>query len=201
MNTKNIDLEIFNCNKCPEAAKYRAYPMPGFYGNKCYNNLAIVAQNPGLPNEKQKSKIYKFEEIYDDYIDGLKISPIGEFLLKILPIDFKYIFYSNVVKCAFPSQYPIDFETEFCKPYLMRQLEITKPRIIICLGAIALRAFRPGSSLTKCSLAYLRDSEYTIFPIFHPSYLNKLSTEEALKYINQAKEKLARLVGEITLAE
>ena len=196
---RDLNLEIFNCNKCEEASKYRAYPMPGFYGKYCHNNVAIIAQNPGLPNATQKSKAWKFEEIDDDYLIGLANSPVGEFLLQLLPFDLDYALYTNVVKCAFPSRYKIDKELPICHEYLKKQLEIVDPRIIICIGAPALSYFLPEANLTKASLTSTVVGRGIVIPVFHPSYLNRMSEEEKVTYLKKANSALASLVEDIGL--
>jgi len=193
---KNLDLQIFNCDKCSEAKKYRAYPMPGFYGSNCFNNVAIIAQNPGLPNEVQKQKTFTFDEIEQDYIEGVFKAPIGDFLNTLLDMHVQDIFYSNVVKCAFPSGYQLNSEVDNCKEYLKSQLEIVKPRIVICIGALALHYFLPGVNLAKYSLKTIYSTSWKIFPIYHPAYLSRFSDITRKEYLSHATEKLKELLDE-----
>lgn len=165
--------------------------MPGFYGKNCQGKLAIVAQCPGLPNELQKSKVYSFEEIEEDYINGLVISPIGKFLDKILTVDLQDIFYSNVVKCAFPSGYFMEYEIPRCQGYLHRQIKVVEPKLIIAIGTVALQYFKPGMSMQKGALQILKYHHSTLLPTYHPSYINRWIKDDQTVYM----EKLTSIIG------
>lgn len=48
------------------------------------------------------------------------------------------IYIANIVKCRPPdNRNPLRCEWEACMPYLQRQLEILKPKVVICLGKVA----------------------------------------------------------------
>ena len=194
---KELDLEIFNCVKCPGVQEFRVYPMPGFYGSDCYGQFAVIAQNPGTPNEYQRRHKFVFSEIEEDYIDGLKKSPIGMFLDLILPsnINLEQVFYTNIVKCAKKEQ-NLDDEAANCDKYIARQLDIVKPKIIITLGNLALRYFCPGMNIKAASLKHIEhDRRWLVLPLFHPSYLNRLSYEEGKKYIEDANKLISYHAG------
>jgi uracil-DNA glycosylase family 4 len=194
INHLELDKEIFKCDKCEKVKDYRAYPMPGFYGDNCFEKFAVIAQNPGLPNEYQKSKSFAFIDIEEDYIDGLKKSPIGAFLDLVLPssVSLDQVFYTNTVKCAAEPGSQLIEEISNCSLYLRRQLEIIKPKIIITLGGMALNFFRPGMSIKAASLKRLQgDKSYTIIPLFHPSYISRLDYDKGKKYIEDANREIA----------
>jgi uracil-DNA glycosylase family 4 len=71
----------------------------------------------------------------------------GQLLNKILEaIRFKRedVFICNILKCRPPNNRdPLPEEIGHCEPYLWKQLEIIKPKMILCLGRIA------GQSLLK----------------------------------------------------
>jgi uracil-DNA glycosylase family 4 len=52
----------------------------------------------------------------------------------------KHLFISNIIKCRPPdNRMPTPAEAEVCMPWLMNQIEILDPKIIILLGATALK--------------------------------------------------------------
>jgi uracil-DNA glycosylase family 4 len=59
-------------------------------------------------------------------------------LLPGLPLDRSTVYICNVLKCRPPeNRNPLPHEVESCSPYLRRQLEALRPRIICCLGKFA----------------------------------------------------------------
>jgi DNA polymerase len=100
----------------------------------------------------------------------------GQLLTKILEaIHFKReeIFICNILKCRPPNNRdPQAEEIDLCEPYLWKQLEIIKPKLILCAGRIA------GQSLlkTNASLGQLRGKmhDYRGIPLmvtYHPAAL------------------------------
>ncbi len=100
----------------------------------------------------------------------------GQLLTKILEsIHFKReeVFICNILKCRPPNNRdPQPEEVELCEPYLWKQLELIKPKVILCVGRIA------GQSLlkTNASLAVLRGEvhNYRGIPLmvtYHPAAL------------------------------
>ncbi len=65
----------------------------------------------------------------------------GQLLNKILEaIHFKRdeVYICNILKCRPPNNRdPLAEEVDSCEPYLWKQLELLKPKIIVCLGRIA----------------------------------------------------------------
>ena len=65
---------------------------------------------------------------------------------------------------------PHTLEIEACRPWLLAQLQIVRPRVIVTLGRHALAAFLPGAAIGECHGTPQRGPECTILPLYHPSY-------------------------------
>lgn len=100
----------------------------------------------------------------------------GQLLNKILEaVQFKReeVFIANILKCRPPdNRRPTPEEAEMCEPYLWKQIELIRPKIILCLGLTA------GQTLLKTteSLTQLRASTqlYRNIPVivtYHPAAL------------------------------
>jgi uracil-DNA glycosylase len=100
----------------------------------------------------------------------------GQLMNKILEaIQFKRddVYICNILKCRPPNNRdPLAEEIDFCEPYLWKQLEIIKPKMILCLGRIA------GQSLLKTNdtLSALRGKFFDyrgikLMVTYHPAAL------------------------------
>jgi len=98
----------------------------------------------------------------------------GQLLDKILAsagIDDVYI--TNVVKCRRPENRLLKKEeVEACWPYLVRQIELIKPRIIVCLGALATQQLvHPQAKITMVHGKIYTKGGIKIVPTYHPAAL------------------------------
>jgi len=89
----------------------------------------------------------------------------------LLPHDAVYL--THAVKCKpAGTKIPSDSEWNSCKPYLYRQIELVRPRIIVPLGPDAYRLISgdetPFEQVRGQKIAF---GEYTLIPIYHPQYL------------------------------
>jgi uracil-DNA glycosylase family 4 len=99
------------------------------------------------------------------------------------------VFIGNVVKCRPPNnREPLIDEVEACLPFLRRQIELLAPKIIVCLGKVALNNLLGTShSMGRIRGQLLRFSNIPLVPTYHPSYiLHKKEKEE----ISQAKREV-----------
>ena len=102
---------------------------------------------------------------------------LNEFLEKsgISRADDLYII--NTVKCRPPqNRVPSDEEKAQCAEYLLKQIEIVNPKVIIFCGATALKSFYPKKTPISKIRGEVLELEIggklrNCIPIFHPSYL------------------------------
>ena len=93
----------------------------------------------------------------------------------------KNVFITNVVKCRPPdNRNPASDEIAQCLPYLQRQIELIKPKLIVALGKVASNSLL-GKDKTLASLrGKLHDYNGTpLIVTYHPAYLLRSPTEKA----------------------
>ncbi len=99
------------------------------------------------------------------------------------------VFIGNVVKCRPPNnREPLPDEVEACLPFLHRQIELLCPKIIVCLGRVALNNLLGTShSMGRIRGQLLQFKHIPLIPTYHPSYiLHKKEKEE----ISRAKREV-----------
>ena len=100
----------------------------------------------------------------------------GQLLTKIIEaigLRREDVYIANVIKCRPPgNRNPEPDEVEQCQPFLFRQIDIIKPKVIVALGKFAaqclLKTDAPITRIRGREFAY-RDA--VLIPTYHPAYL------------------------------
>ena len=100
----------------------------------------------------------------------------GQLLTKVIEameLTRDKVYIANVIKCRPPNnRNPKRTEIESCEPYLIRQIELIKPKVICALGTFATQMLLR----TEVKISVLRGNfhEYRgtkVMPTYHPAYL------------------------------
>ena len=100
----------------------------------------------------------------------------GQLLTKIIEaIDLRRedVYIANVIKCRPPgNRNPEPDEVEQCEPFLFRQVDIIRPKVIVALGKFAAQCLLK----TDAPITRIRGREFTyrdsvLIPTYHPAYL------------------------------
>src|SRR5207244_11475528 len=96
------------------------------------------------------------------------------------------VYIANILKCrpdtapgSFGNRPPTPAEMQTCRPYLMEQIDIIQPRVLVALGAVAVE----GLLGTRAAMRELRGRWHTYNSIplmitYHPAYLLRNRSEE-----------------------
>ncbi len=94
-------------------------------------------------------------------------------IIEAIGLTREEVYIANVIKCRPPeNRNPEPDEVEQCEPFLFRQIDIIKPKVIVTLGTFAakslLRSAEPISRLRGRVFEY-RGAK--LVPTFHPAFL------------------------------
>ena len=105
------------------------------------------------------------------------------------------VFIGNILKCRPPNnRKPMPGEMETCLPYLVRQIAVLKPRVIIALGATAVQGLVDNKTgITRLRGTWLDFEGIRLMPTFHPAYL--LRNPSAKKYVWDDLQEVLRYLG------
>ncbi len=154
-----VRLDIGDCTRCKLHALGRTQIVFGVGNPEA--DLMFVGEAPGA----------------DEDVQGIPfVGRAGQLLTRIIEaIDLKRedVYIANVIKCRPPgNRNPETDEVETCEPFLFRQIDIIKPKVIVALGKFAaqalLRTLDPISRLRGRVFTY-RGAK--LVPTFHPAYL------------------------------
>jgi uracil-DNA glycosylase family 4 len=92
------------------------------------------------------------------------------------------VYICNVVKCRPPgNRTPERDEIETCSPFLFRQIEAIKPRLICCLGAPAVRTvLGVKEGITKIHGHFYDFGTLKALATVHPAYVLRNAPEERI---------------------
>jgi DNA polymerase len=90
------------------------------------------------------------------------------------------VFIVNIVKCRPPgNRVPMPDEVETCTPYLVKQLEVIRPKVIVTLGLPAAKYMLSEPRITMGSVRGKWQSwrGIKVMPTYHPSYVLRNYTQ------------------------
>ncbi|MGD1019256.1 MAG: uracil-DNA glycosylase [Verrucomicrobiia bacterium] len=172
------------CVKCGELSRCRHSVVFGVGNARA--EIMFVGEAPGRDEDMQGEPF---------------VGRAGELLTKIIAaMGFKRedVYIANVLKCRPPeNRTPLPDEVTNCLPYLVSQIELIQPKVIVALGATAVR----GLIDVQLGITKMRGHWYTfrdilIMPTFHPAYLlrNPPAKKEVWEDMKAVLEKLGRKV-------
>ncbi len=82
------------------------------------------------------------------------------------------VFICNIVKCRPPNnRNPFPEEAAACRPYLERQIELVKPKVMVLLGAVPLQFILNQRGIMRLHGQWSDYKGIKVMPTFHPAYL------------------------------
>jgi DNA polymerase len=164
----SLEETILNCQKCP-LAQTRTHAVPG--EGDLNTDLMFVGEGPGRDEDLQGRPF---------------VGRAGQLLTKIIhAMTFKRdeVYITNIVKCRPPgNRNPQGSEIASCKDYLLAQIELINPKVIVTLGKVASDFFIHSSlGITALRGDFYDFGNIKVMPTFHPSYLVRNEGNKNLK--------------------
>ncbi|MFN4245414.1 MAG: uracil-DNA glycosylase [Brevinematia bacterium] len=179
-----LEKEIANCKKCG-LYKFRknAVPGEGSYSSK----LVIIGEGPGREEDIQGRPF---------------VGKAGQLLTKLLEdigISREEVYITNIVKCRPPeNRVPTPEEVESCRPYLKRQIDIIKPKVVLLLGATASKAVIGEEKITKVRGEIFEIDGIIFLPTFHPAAVLR-DENNKLPIIREDFRKLKEIMNKVNI--
>lgn len=106
------------------------------------------------------------------------------------------VFIANIIKCRPPSnRTPSPEEMTACLPFLLRQIAILQPKVIVLLGGSAVKGLlKIEDKITRVRGVWTKFKGIDTMPTFHPSYLlrSPSAKREAWEDLKAVLKKLGR---------
>lgn len=191
MSLTELKTQVENCEKCP-LSKSRNNVVFG-EGNP-HAPIFIIAEAPGRDEDLQgRPFVGKSGQLLDKILDACGFT------------RREHVFMSNIIKCRPPNnRTPSPLEAKTCMPYLLAQIELINPKIIILLGATALKNMLGAQmKITQLRGQWLNLEGRLAMPVFHPSALlrNPTLKRETWEDFKKIVHKYRELVDETHFSE
>ena len=166
------------CRNCPLCEKRNNVV---FGEGNPHAELMFIGEGPG------------FDE---DRLGRPFVGQAGQLLDKmILAMQFtrEEVYICNIVKCRPPNnRVPMPEEAAACLPYLIKQIELVSPKVIVLLGATAAHyLLNKREGITRLRGKWLEYNQIPVMPTYHPAFLlrNQESKREAWLDLQQVMAK------------
>ena len=147
-------------------------------------NLMLIGEAPGEQEDKQKEPfVGRSGQLLNKMIESIQLKREQVYITNVL----KYRPKNN--------RTPNENEVAIGLPFLLRQIELVNPKIILCLGKAAMEAilkFKGAINSKRSHLSYLKvnNQKYPIIVTYHPAALLynpklKYLAWEDLKYVKK----------------
>ena len=172
---EQIHTEIGDCTRCPLHLE-RTHVVHTEGNRKA--RLMFVGEAPGADEDAQARPF---------------VGRAGQLLTKIIEaigLKREQVLIGNVNRCRPPgNRAPTTEEASTCKPYLLREISIVQPEVIVVLGNTAMKnLLDTREGITRLRGRFQDYQGIKVMPTFHPAYLlrdpsKKRETWEDLKKV------------------
>ncbi len=164
---EEIRADLGDCHRCKLAGGRKTIV---FGEGNPHAKVMFIGEGPGADEDEQGRPF---------------VGRAGQLLnrmLQLVGIKREDVYIANVVKCRPPgNRAPEKDEVEACSPFLYRQIETIKPRLICCLGAPAVKTILGAKEGILKIRGQLFDYGGTkVMPTVHPAYVLRNPRDEKL---------------------
>jgi uracil-DNA glycosylase len=199
---EQLNAEIVQCRLCSRLVRYRekiarekrlafrtweywGKPVPGFGDPR--GKLLILGLAPAAHGANRTGRMFTGDRSGDFLYEALHRAGFANRPRSVnredgLALENAYM--AATLRCAPPGNKPLPSELANCRPYFERELEIQRPRAILALGGIAMRAYlgllkSRGEIQSAAAFPFGHGASYALpnnlprlFVSYHPSQQN-----------------------------
>jgi uracil-DNA glycosylase family 4 len=172
--------DLGECTRCPLHAQGRKQIVFGT-GNP-YAELMFVGEAPGADEDLQGEPfVGRAGQLLNNMIAAMGLKRAD-------------VYIANVIKCRPPgNRTPNPDECATCSPFLLRQIEVIQPKVLVALGAVAARTLLAvNQSMNSLRGHWYEFQGVPLAVTFHPAYLlrNPAAKKDAWQDLQMVMKRL-----------
>lgn len=170
--------EVDGCKKCKLSGLGRTNIV---FGEGAANaDLMFIGEGPGRDEDIQGKPFVGRA--------GQKLNDI----IKAMGLKREDVFIANIVKCRPPeNRNPEKDEVASCLPFLHKQIDIIKPKVICALGSVSAQTLLEiDTPISKMRGNFYDYRGIPLMPTFHPAYLLRNYTPETRRKVWEDMQKI-----------
>jgi DNA polymerase len=158
-NLDALHSQMAQCHLC-DLSKTRQRVLTGFGNTQA--DLMIIDAYPSMSEDES-----------GDSFSGRSGSSLKKMVENVIGLNINSIYLTHILKSKPSHQHKVlDSELSSCKPYLLKQIELINPKIIVCLGELTYtNLIKDSSSFENVRGHKIPFENRTLIPIYHPSHL------------------------------
>jgi uracil-DNA glycosylase family 4 len=160
---------IAGCQACPELVRNRSRTVFGV-GNR-QAELMVIGEAPGVDEDRQGEPFVG------------RAGQLLNLMLQAIGFPRQQVFIANVLKCRPPNNRdPHAEEAERCEAFLLRQLELVNPKIILSVGRISAHNLLKTDDTVgrlRGRVHYFGERRIPLVVTYHPAYLLRSPEQKA----------------------
>ena len=178
---EDLHAHIGDCRRC-KLAPGRTHLVFGVGNPRA--RIVFVGEGPGADEDR----------IGEPFV-GRAGQLLTEIITKGMRLRREDVYICNVIKCRPPgNRNPEPDEVVACEPFLMRQLAIIGPEVIVALGKFAAQTLlRSKTPITQLRGRWFDYQGIMLMPTFHPAYLLRNPGDKRLVW--EDIQKIMRVLG------
>jgi len=182
-NLEELRTHIGDCRRC-KLAPHRTHLVFGVGNPRA--RLVFVGEAPG-----------RDEDLQGEPFVGRAGQLLTEIITKGMKLRREDVYIANVIKCRPPdNRNPEPDEVASCEPFLLRQLELIGPEVVVALGKFAVQTLlRVKTPITQLRGRWYDYHGIKLMPTFHPAYLLRNPADKRLVWQDIQKVMLELGIG------
>jgi DNA polymerase len=180
LSLASIGEELGNCTRCKLSQGRNAIV---FGEGNPQARLVFVGEGPGYEEDQQGRPFV-----------GEAGQLLTDIIVKGMKLKREEVYICNVVKCRPPNNRTPELdEIAACEPFLRKQLQAIKPKVIVTLGNVPTQTLlKTKEGITKLRGKWRDFNGIPLMPTFHPAYLLRNPRDKALVW-----EDIKKVIAEL----
>lgn len=181
------------CRKCDLGCEFQGADPHVFGSGSLDAKIVFVGDSPDATDLEQReclSSASKPGRVYDR-------------VLSALGLKREQVYTCNTLICNVPkNDEAAPYQLIWCKDWLLNQLHLIQPQLVVTFGRLATSALLPESKITQDHGRELKSElgSFSVFPLYHPSYIGAYSPPSKREDFKRDLYTLRRLIAERGLA-